>query len=219
MAEAVFIEYRDANDTRAQYPIIAQPQWSSIPVPDIVANVQPTLTASPTLIPGVASPTEQAAAGIFATNTPFVEPTITLTPHPTMTPFPTFTPTFTPVPGSAQLIYTAEVFTLFNTGSTPLDISGISFQREDVGFVGRFWEDVSVILNIEALPPMECVTIEAESEISFAAPEECIQVRSIVQEPNPRYFWLGEFGVFDGGNLIATCPGDETGGTCDIVLD
>lgn len=218
MLEATTIEYRDANDKRAHYPLIDRPQWSSIPVPDIVANVQPTPTATNTLIPGVASPTEESA-GIFSTNTPAPEPTITLTPHPTMTPFPTFTPTFTPVPGSARLFYTEEVFALYNSGSSLLDISGISFKREDVGFVGRFWEEVSDILNIQALPPMECVTIEPESELTFTAPEECIQVRSIVQEPNPRYFWLEEFEVLNDGVPIGTCPGVDAGGVCDIVLD
>ena len=80
----------------------------------------------------------------------------------------------------------------------------------------RFWEEVVDGLNISALPPMQCLTIQAETDTIFEAPPQCIAVRSIVLEPDPRYFWLGDFDVLINEEIVATCEGDAD--SCEIVL-
>jgi hypothetical protein len=215
-AEAIYIEYRDAADTRTAHEIVYDPIWTSVPVPEdvVITTVIPTPTALPANI--VPSDTPTSAPVAFPTNTP--PPTTTPTPFPTTTPFPTVTPTFTPQPGSAILFFNENVFALYNAGADYLDLSNISFQREDIGFVGRFWEEVSDILNISALPSTDCVTIVPEDNLTYAAPPECRQVLSIVQEPDPRYFWLDDFEVLQEGEVIATCEGEADADRCDILI-
>lgn len=222
--ELVFIQYRDDGAGRATHEIIFNPVWSSVPVPQAAldrAGTPVPPTATPTLeglLPS-ATPTSGAALA-FATNTPAILPSSTSSPAPSPTPFPTFTPTATPLPGSVVMLYNENVFTLFNAGASPVDLTGISFLRDDIGigFIGSFWEEVSDILNLEALPPNQCLMVQPESGIVFDAPPQCTLVRSIVQEPDPRYFWLAEFDVMFDGVVMQTCPGQPNGDTCDLLV-
>lgn len=217
--QATYIQYRDAADVRTHYELNFSPVWSSLPEPDVVQR--PTLVPSATpLPPGVTPATStptHTPGGLFATNT--IVPTATLTPTiaPTRTPFPTFTPTMTPAPGTVMFIYNDNVFTLYNAGVDDVDLTGISFRRDDVGFIGSFWEEVTDILNLSALPAGQCLAIEPESGITYVYPPECTMIRSIVQEPNPRYFWLGDFEVLIDDEVIATCDGEAD--NCMITLN
>lgn len=227
IAEAVYIEFLDENDNRAQYEIPYEPKWTSIPLPEdvVITEVLPTPTPGESVEAVTDTTTDAddatavASGNVFSTNTPVPQPTMTSTPFPTTTPFPTFTPTFTPQPGSALMIYDDNTFTLYNNGATPLDLTDIAFQGAESSFVGRYWEEVTDILNIAALPSAQCVMIVPESDITYDPPAECVQARSIVQEPDPRYFWLGEFQLLNAGEVVATCSGDEDSGSCEVVLD
>lgn len=216
-SEPVFIQYRDADDKRAKWEIVYDPVWSSIPPPADLVITPPQVT--PTLEITEGGPTAtltSTPASMFVTNTPVPSPTPT--PNvPTRTPFPTLTLTPTPIPGQIVLFYNDNVFTLYNNGADYIDMTGISFRREDVGFVGTFWEEVEPELNLSALPPTQCLVIEPETGLTYNAPPQCSQVRSIVQEPNPRYFWLEDFEVFINGELVATCDGEAD--SCSIDLN
>lgn len=220
-SQAVFIQYRDADDKRTEYQLTNDPQWSSLPVPEPVDIIRtPTVTPTPDGFMASPTPTETAfptAESIFVTNTPLPTATITPTVEPTRTPFPTFTPTVTAAPGSVMFMYTDNVFTLYNAGDSFVDLSGIFFQREDVNFTGTFWEEVSDVLNISALPPNTCLIIEPEDSLTYTYPAQCVEVFSIVEEPNPRYFWLGDFEVLINGQPITTCDGEAD--TCTLAVN
>jgi len=214
--EMFFIEYSDSDENRADYELAFQPIWSSVALPEGM----PVITATPTLAVGEVLPTgtpePTISSSAFSTNTPVPTATIIPSPIPTLTPFPTFTPTPTPLPKHIILTYTDELFVLYNAGAEAIDLSESRFQREDISFVGHFWEEVSEGLNISALPSMQCLTIQAETDVIFEAPEQCVAVRSIVLEPDPRYFWLGDFEVLLYDEVVAVCDGDAE--TCEIIL-
>lgn len=170
------------------------------------------------MVTATQTPTQDLTpGGIFVTNTPIPTLTITPSPLPTLTPFPTFTPTTTPQPGSIVFIYNDNVFTLYNSGSSHVDVSGISFEGEATDFVGVFWEEVALGLNISALPSTQCLMIQPEAGSNYVAAPECTQVRSVVEEPNPRYFWLTDFNVLINGEVVTTCDADAD--RCEITLN
>ena len=213
--EIFFIQYHDSEDTRVEYELVFQSKWSNVTLPEGM----PVITVTPTLMPGESIPTstpETTTSSVFATNTPIPTPTIIPSPIPTLTPFPTFTPTPTPLPKNIILLYTDEMFILYNGGSDFIDLSESRFQRDDIAFVGRFWEEVSEGLNISALPPNQCLMIQAETDVIFDAPEQCLAVRSIVLEPDPRYFWLDDFEMSIDDKVVASCEGDAE--SCQIIL-
>jgi hypothetical protein len=217
--DTLFIEYRDAADHRTQYEIAYNPSWTSLPIPETIARP----SATPTAAAVVAEPTaddedsEEGNSGIFTENTAVPTATITPSPMPTRTPFPTFTPTVTPIPGLVIFFYNDNVFTLYNAGGGFLDVSGISFRRDDIGFDASFWEEVSPGLNLSALPASQCLVVEPEDGNEYIADRSCTEVRSLVQEPDPRYFWLGDFEVIRDGEVIATCDGDAD--RCELTLN
>lgn len=214
----LIIEYRDVDDKRTQYEVASPPVWSNLPVPEAVAIV-PTETLAPTEAPDAENEDADAEdeGGIFTANTAVPTPTITPSPMPTRTPFPTFTPTMTPLPRSITFFYNANVFSLYNSGSGFADLSALTFEGADANFTATFWEEVASGLNISALPAGQCVIIEPESENEFMAASQCAMVRSVVEEPNPRYFWLSDFDILIDGEVIATCSGDAD--SCQLTLD
>lgn len=217
IAEAIFLQYRDLDEKRTQYEMIFEPKWSSIALPEgvIAATAIPTTMITPADAISTDTP-ESITSSLFSTNTPIPTATILPSPAPTLTPFPTFTPTSTPLPKSILLFYNEDQFVLYNAGSDFVDLSDSYFQGGDVSFVGRFWEEVVEGLNISALSPTHCLMIQPETELIYDAPTECTVVRSIVLEPDPRYFWLVDFDVSIKGEVITTCESEAD--SCEIIF-
>ncbi len=218
LEEAIYIEFVDLNDHRTDFELIFNPIWSQLEL--IAGLAQPTETSEARDDENDTNADEETdedgTSSVFATNTPVLTPTTVPSPIPTLTPFPTSTPTPTPLPKSLVFTYTDQLFVLYNNGSQAIDLSDSMFQRDDISFRSSFWEEVADNLNISALPSGHCLLVQPENDLTYVAPSECVSVRGIVQEPDPRYFWLGDFEMLINGEVVATCVGEL--GLCEVVI-